>query len=170
MTLFRLISLVFLGALLGSGFAAAARAEPTIAMSGEGWKAKKTFQGIEYSCDVPACGGIAIVSLIRTKVLSDTEDRLNKPYVNIRAFVNDMLLYAYDGQYGGWKFTEVRKTKTADYTAVHMIGVYQDVDVAIMLIVQGGRMFILSSVAESPSLARANLAKAFKSGDFRRPG
>ncbi|MBN9019663.1 MAG: hypothetical protein J0H11_19800 [Rhizobiales bacterium] len=170
MTLFRLISLAFLAALLGSGFAAAARAEPTIAMSGDGWKAKKTFEGIKYSCEVPACGGAAVVELSRMKVLSNTEEELNKPYVNIRAFVNDMILYAYDGQYGGWKFTDAKKTKTPDYTAVHMAGAYQDVDVAIMLIVQGGRMFILSSVAESPSLARANLAKAFKSGDFRRPG
>jgi len=170
MTLFRLISLVFLAAILGAGFAAPARAEPTISMSGKGWQAKKTFSGIEYSCDVPACGGVAVVNLSRKKVLSNTEEELNKPYVNIRAVVNDMILYANDGQYGGWKFAEIKKTQTADYTAVHMTGVYQDVDFAVMLIVQGGKLFILSSAAESSSLARANLAKAFKSGDFRRPG
>jgi len=139
-------------------------------MSGEGWKGKKTFRGVEYSCEIPACGGIAIVNLTRTKALANTEEEINKPHINIRAVVNSIILYANDGQYGGWKFSEITKKKTSDYTAVYINGTLEEIDVAMMLIIQGGKLFMLSSAAESKSLARANLAKAFKSGDFRRPG
>ncbi|MCX5516073.1 hypothetical protein [Kaistia algarum] len=170
MTLFRSISLLFLVATLAAGFAVEAKADPTISLTGEGWKAQKTFGGVRFICETAACGGDAVVELGKIKTLSDSEEQLNKPYANVRALINGALYYGFDGQDGGMKFSEIKKTATKDYTAVHLYGNIRGVSAAIMLIYQGSNLYILTSGAESEKLARANLVKAFKSGDFRRPG
>jgi hypothetical protein len=152
-----------------SGWIASANADPTISMSGPGWTSKNIFQGVIYSCENKTCGGEAAVVFRKQRVLSDSEDQLNKPYMNVRALLNQTLLNMYDGQFGGWKFSNVWKQATKDYTAVNATGTFEDADIAMVLIFQGGHLYGIASVAGSANMARANLAKAFKSGDFRRP-
>lgn len=148
---------------------ALAHAEPTISMNGPGWTKSKTFHGLEFICAEEVCGGEAAVFFQSTRVLANTEEELNKPYTNVRAVVNEAILYMFDGQTGGWKLTEISKSAKEDYTAIHAAGTINGEAIAVMFIYQGGRAYTIGSVAESVNAAKANLAKAFKSGDFRRP-
>lgn len=169
MQICRLLVRATLGAAILVSSALAAGAEPTISMPYPGWKSKKIIRGTEFSCaDEQVCKSEAYVIFLTNRVLSNTEDELNKPYTNIRAVVNAALLNIYNGGYGGWKLSEIRKSTTKDYTAIHTSGQLDGTDIAMMMIVQGGRSYLIASVATSPKEAKDNLAKAFKSGDFRR--
>ena len=154
--------------LLG-GFTASAAAEPVVTMSGEGWKARKSFGRTEFLCESDACGGVAVVGFSKTKVLSNLEDEINKPYANVRAIVNGALIYMFDGQDGGIKVSDIHKIATKDYTAIRFTARQGDDVAAVMMIIQGGRAYTIVSAAGTVKQANDNLAKAFKSADFRRP-
>lgn len=161
---FRFFLLLAVGALqLG-----VAAADPAISMAGEGWTARKTAHGLLLLCDSAACGGEAGIIFHKQRVLANTEEELNKPYVNIRALINGGLLRVKDLGFRSFDMNDISKTVTADYTAIHINGTADKFPTRMLLIVQGGNAYLLASLAGTPGLADANLAKALKSADFRR--
>lgn len=168
MLIFHGLAAAMILAVLSISTVGSACAEPVIRMAGDGWKERKTFDGAEFACDADACGGPAVVRYVSSKVLANTEEELNKPYANIRAIINGSVLNTFNGQDGGIKFNVIRKRATKDYTAVDLEAHMDQVVIASVVIIQGGRSWLIVSGAETVKLARANLAKAMKSADFRR--
>jgi hypothetical protein len=161
---------VLVALVLGFATLSAALADPRITMSGPGWQTKRSGRAEAFFCEVPQCGGEAGVVVTKQRVLANTEEELNKPYVNIRAFMNERLLYMQQERgFRDIKVKDIRKATTPDYTAVHMLGTVQKYPLHVLMIVQGGNAYIIASFATTTKQADANLAAALKSTDFSRP-